>query len=452
MQLKGSWYRAYATVVPNEDNLFFPKNFLVVPFDDKVSYGVHAILGDNIIITTNNGAPNFRILSASKNELNKLHEFILESNKVIASVNQLGSDKISVKYFSEGKFNVLILDNEGNVLKNFDFPAGTSVGGFSATEDDIYATYYINSFYFPSTGFRLNLSTLDSKPIGVRKIPFNFDDFKTKYISYKSKDGTDVNMYITYNKKIALNGKNPTLINGYGGYGHVITPYFSGQNIIWLSNGGILAVPNIRGGGAQGSEWSEAGRKHNKQNAIDDFIGAAQHLIENNYTNPELLAIEGGSHGGMLVAAAMTQRPDLYKSVISKAAPLDMIRFQNYTIGTATTNLNEFGDINDSIDFEYMYKYSPYHNLNELTKYPNLLLMTGDHDTRVPPFNSYKFLAKLQNLAHPSSTFLVNITESSGHTGPDTKNDALKYKSLKYEFIFKTIGVKYQRLPAYKEH
>jgi prolyl oligopeptidase len=242
-------------------------------------------------------------------------------------------------------------------------------------------------------------------------------------------------------KDTKLNGKNPVLLYGYGGYGIPVEPNFDESTALLLLYGGILAVPNIRGGGGLGNEWALEGRNLKKQNAIDDFIGAAEYLIKENYTNSDKLVINGASHGGLLVASAMAQRPELFKAVIAEAGPYDMLRFEKFTIGAVNTNLNEFGSVENEDEFINRKSYSPLQNLKAGVSYPNLLLITGENDDRVPPLHSYKFLAALQELGDAKSLYQIYITPGSGHGGALTPKDWTDALLFKYYFLFDQLDI-----------
>lgn len=272
-------------------------------------------------------------------------------------------------------------------------------------------------------------------------IPYDISRLETRCITYKSKDGTEIPMYITCKKDLKLNGKNPVVIHGYGGYGHKVEPSYNQFISVLLLNDGVLAVPNVRGGGAYGQEWALAGRRLKKQNTIDDFIAAAEYLIEAGYTQPEKVGITGASHGGLLVAAAFVQRPDLFKAVVAEAGPYDMLRFHQYTVGGVALNLLEFGDPNNEEDYRNIRSYSPYFNLKKGVKYPNVLLITGDTDDRVPPLHTYKFLARLQELGNPESLYVMYVNKGAGHGGALTEESYGEYELFKYYFLLDQLDV-----------
>ena len=440
---KEKMFRALS-VANNDPESFFFKNFLIYPNDDSIEISVEEVFGDSVILHTNWNAPNGKVLLANVNELNKPVEIIPEYDVILISVNQLGKDKIACIYRNEGQYLVLIFDLSGKLLKKIDFPEGKKVNYlFEYDEEVSYTDFCVSSFFHPNLWYQLSLEDLTFKPSSTVSVPYDPKSLETRYVKYTSKDGTQIPMYITCLKDIELNGENPTLMHGYGGYGHTVEPYFDESKALWLLHGGVLAIPNIRGGGAEGSTWEQAGRRLKKQNAIDDFIAAAEYLIKEKYTNAEKLAINGGSHGGLLVGAAITQRPELFKAAIAEAGAFDMLRFEKFTAGSVNTNINEFGTTSNSTDFLNLKSYSPLHNIKKGTKYPNVLLTTGDHDDRVPPHHSYKFLATLQENGNPKSLYQLYIVPGAGHGGALTGKDAVDKLIFKYYFLFDQLGLRF---------
>lgn len=441
-KIKDKWYRARAIVdISNEEN-FSPQTFLITPNEQGAFYHIEAVFGDSLIIRSNLESPNNRVLICDKTKLNKVSELVPEYQDNLIEVNPLGKDKIACIYLLDGVNSVLIFNLKGELLRSIVFPKGKSVSGFYAKKDKTYSDYWIHSFFHPAIKYKLNLETLASEAAGKLLIPYKHDKLKTEYVKYKSKDGTEIPMYLTYAKDLEMNGTNPTLIHGYGGYGITLKPSYDQENIIWLLNGGILAVPNVRGGGAKGRDWADAGRGLNKQNAIDDFISAAEYLQNNQYTNPDKTAISGGSHGGMLVAAALTQRPDLYKVAIPQAGVYDMLRAEQFTVGHVATNYFEYGSVTDSLDFNNLYSYSPIHNVQKGVKYPSILVITGDNDDRVPPLHSYKFVATLQEKGSDESAYILKVNKGTGHQSALTIEDYLNDISYRYNFLFNELKVK----------
>ncbi|MTI41001.1 prolyl oligopeptidase family serine peptidase [Fulvivirga lutimaris] len=443
-EVRGRIYRALSTANMNDKGSFLLNNFLVYPNSEDIGFSAEAVKGDTIYLKTNWNAPNEKIVRANLKEKNKLEEFIPEFDVPLREFNKFGKDQFVSVYRNQGQFLALIYNKHGELLKRLDFPVGKKVNDLFENDPEAeYTDFSLSSFYHPDLSYRISLKDFSFKPIEAVYVPYKTDELETRYIHYTSKDGTQVPMYITCKKDLKLDGKNPTLIYGYGGYGIAVEPNFDKSEALWLLHGGVLAVPNIRGGGAAGDTWGEAGRRLRKQNAIDDFNAAAEYLIENNYTKPEKIVSNGASHGGLLVASAAVQRPELYKAVIAEAGVYDMLRFGKYTAGLVSTNILEFGTVTDSLDYLNLKSYSPLHLVKEGINYPNFLLITGDSDDRVPPFHTYKFLATLQEIGLRESLYHMYIVPGSGHGGALTSEDFTNKLLFKYYFLFDQLGVKF---------
>ncbi|WP_282035845.1 prolyl oligopeptidase family serine peptidase [Saccharicrinis aurantiacus] len=424
---------------------FSIKDFIIFPNKNNTLVSIEEVIGDTVLLKTNIEAPNWRIMKANINTLNDVKEIIPEYDVTLKNVNYLKSNRLACTYIKNAESFVMIFDLSGQLLKKMDFPVGKTVN-FISNEDEEnpkYAKYIVSSFYHPPLTFKISLEMLKTEAEETLFLPYNVNRIETRYVLYKSKDGTEIPMYITCLKNTKLNGKNPTLIYGYGGYGTTISPRYDAWKTAWIINGGILAVPNIRGGGALGSDWALQGRGVNKQNTIDDFIASAEYLSSEGYTNASKIAINGKSHGGLLVAAAFTQRPDLFKAVVAEAGPYDMLRCSKFTVGQASTNLIEFGNVTDSLEYKALSNYSPLHQIKEDTVYPNVLLITGDSDDRVPPLHSYKFLATLQEKGSPKSQYVMYRTHGAGHNGGLTYTDRNITQLLKYCFLYKQLNLRY---------
>lgn len=429
----------------NEDpESFFLKNFLIYPNTDSIYVSIESVLGDTILMQTNWNTPKGSVLMANINELNKPSQLVPEYDVSLREVNKLGKEHIACIYREGARNVVLIFNLKGELIRKVDFPEGKKLNHFYENSDDVlYTDFSISSFYHPPLWYQLSLKDFTFKPSESLSVPYDPNSLETRYVKYPSKDGTMIPMYITCLKSTKLNGKNPTLLYGYGGYGTTVEPRFNQSQALWLLHGGILAIPNIRGGGAEGSDWGRAGRGLNKQNAIDDFIAAAEFMKNEKYTNPEKLAIQGGSHGGLLVGAVITQRPELFKAAIAEAGAFEMLRFEQFTVGSAALNINEFGSVSNQSDFENLLSYSPLHQVKKGVAYPNVLLITGDSDDRVPPLHSYKFLAKLQANGDPKKLYHLYLIEGAGHSGALTSEtfvDVLLYKSY---FLFDQLQLRF---------
>lgn len=291
---------------------FFPKNFLIYPNQENLYLSIEHISSDSVWLITNWDAPNGKVLLADLNIPNKLTEFVPQYDIFLEDVSPLGKNKLALVYLHDGQNIALVYNYQGELLKKIDFPKGKRLRYFYETEDVTHTKFSVSSFFHPSLLYQISLQDLDFIPVEALTVPYNVSELETRYVSYPSKDGTEVSMYITCKKDLKLNGKNPVMLYGYGGYGVVVEPFYEPSIALFIAHGGILAVPNIRGGGAKGSNWASSGRRLNKQNSIDDFIGAAEYLIKEKYTQPQKMVASGASHGGLLVTAAMLQRPEFF--------------------------------------------------------------------------------------------------------------------------------------------
>jgi prolyl oligopeptidase len=330
----------------------------------------------------------------------------LESSSVVNNSFFLG-------YLKDARTEVRVHDLNGAFLRNVDLPGIGTAGGFGGKRNDKETFYSFTSFTTPATVYRYDPQAGQSTIFRQPKVDFDPTRYETKQVFYASKDGTRVPMFLTYKKGIKLDGQNPTLLYAYGGFDISLTPNFSVPNVVWLEMGGIYAQPNLRGGGEYGEEWHQAGMKLKKQNVFDDFIAAAEYLIANKYTSTPKLAIRGGSNGGLLIGACVTQRPDLFGATLPEVGVMDMLRFHKFTIGWAWTS--DYGSSDNPEDFKALYAYSPLHNLKPGTKYPPTLIATSDHDDRVVPGHSFKFAATMQADQAGPAPILIRIETKAGH-------------------------------------
>jgi prolyl oligopeptidase len=319
-------------------------------------------------------------------------------------------------------------------------PGLGNASGFEGQKNDKEIFYSYTSFTYPPTIFRYNIAKGTSTEYIKPTLAFNPADFESKQVFYPSKDGTMIPMFIVYKKGMVLNGNNPTLLYGYGGFNISLYPDFSASRMILLEKGGIYAVVNLRGGGEYGEEWHKAGMLNRKQNVFDDFIGAAEYLIQNNYTTNEKLAILGRSNGGLLVGACMTQRPDLYKVAFPGVGVLDMLRYHKFTIGYAWAS--EYGSSEDSAQFKTLLAYSPLHNVKPIS-YPATMITTADHDDRVVPAHSFKFASTLQEKIQGNNPALIRIDSKAGHGGGKPTAKQIDEWTDIYSFMLYNMGVKY---------
>jgi len=316
-------------------------------------------------------------------------------------------------YLKDARTEVRVYDLSGNFLRNVDLPGIGTAAGFGGKRKYKETFYAFTSFISPTTVYRYDPQAAKSAVFRQPKVDFDASRYETKQVFYNSKDGTRVPMFLTYKKGLKLDGQNPVLLYAYGGFDISLTPNFSVPNVVWLEMGGVYAQPNLRGGGEYGEEWHEAGMKLKKQNVFDDFIAAAEWLITNKYTSTPKLAIRGGSNGGLLIGASITQRPDLFGAALPEVGVMDMLRFHKFTIGWAWTS--DYGSSDDPAEFKALYAYSPLHNLKPGTKYPPTLIATSDHDDRVVPGHSFKFAATMQADQAGSAPVLIRIETKAGH-------------------------------------
>lgn len=330
-------------------------------------------------------------------------------------------------------------DHAGNLVREILLPGIGTASGFSGKKADKELYFTFTGYTIPTTIYKLDIVSGNATVYQQPKVQFNPADYESKQVFYTSKDGTKIPMIITYKKGIVMNGKNPTLLYAYGGFGVNITPAFRVSNIILLENGGIYAVPNIRGGGEYGLSWHEQGIKTKKQNVFDDFIAAAEYLINNKYTSHNYLALEGGSNGGLLVGAVITQRPDLAKVAFPAVGVMDMLRYHKFTAGAGWAY--DYGTSADSKEmFDYLYKYSPVHNVKPAS-YPATFITTADHDDRVVPAHSFKFAAAMQHMQQGPNPVLIRIETKSGHGAGASTRQTIEQQKDKWSFMFYNMGI-----------
>jgi prolyl oligopeptidase len=366
-------------------------------------------------------------------------EIIPEATETLTGVGVINNQFLCT-YLKDARSQVKIFGLEGAFVREIELPGIGSAGGFPGKRMDTETFYAFTSFTTPGVIYRLNLGTGQSTEYRVPQVKFNPADYETKQIFYTSKDGTRVPMFITHKKGIKLDGTNPTLLYGYGGFNISLTPGFSVGNLAWMEMGGVYAMPNLRGGGEYGQAWHQAGTKLRKQNVFDDFIAAAEWLIANGYTSSKKLAISGGSNGGLLVGACMTQRPDLFGACLPAVGVLDMLRFHKFTIGWAWTS--DYGSAENANDFVALYAYSPLHNLMPGTKYPATMITTADHDDRVVPAHSFKFAAALQAAQAGPAPTLIRIDVKAGHGAGKPTTKMIEEVADKWAFLVKELGMK----------
>ncbi|KAA3624671.1 MAG: S9 family peptidase [Flavobacterium sp.] len=400
--------------------------------------------GTKLYLATNLNAPNQKIVTvdASSPGPENLVDFLPETENVLSPSS--GGKYIFAEYMVDAVSKVFQYDMDGNLVREIELPGIGSAGGFGAKKDETELYYSFTNYVTPSSIYKYNMETGESELYRKPEIDFNPEEYESKQVFYTSKDGTKIPMIITHKKGIELNGENPTILYGYGGFNISLTPGFSITNAVWMEQGGIYAVPNLRGGGEYGKKWHDAGTKMQKQNVFDDFIAAAEYLITNKYTSKDYLAIRGGSNGGLLVGATITQRPDLMKVALPAVGVLDMLRYHTFTAGAGWAY--DYGTAEDSEEmFEYLKGYSPVHNVKEGLEYPATLITTGDHDDRVVPAHSFKFAAELQDKQSGTNPVLIRIEIDAGHgAGTPVSKTIEQYADI---FGFTLFNMGYEVLP-----
>lgn len=395
---------------------------------------------DNFLVTTNNNAPHSKLIMVNpyKPEEQNWKEIIPESKNVLQSISYVGG-KLIANYLKDANSHITVNTLQGEKLYDLELPSVGSAYGFGGKKDETEVFYTFTSFTFPATIFRYDIENNSTELFRKSDIKFNPDEYETKQVFYKSKDGTEIPLFITHKKGLTLNGDNPALLYAYGGFNVSMTPSFSVTRIPILENGGVYALACLRGGGEYGEEWHKAGMLENKQNVFDDFIAAAEYLISEKYTSSEKLAIQGGSNGGLLVGAVINQRPELFKVAIPMVGVMDMLRYHKFTIGWAWAS--EFGSSEDSTQFEYLYEYSPLHNIKSDLNYPATIITTADHDDRVFPAHSFKYAAELQEKYRGENPTLIRIETQVGHGAGTSTSKTIELFTDLWSFLFYNLDV-----------
>ncbi len=404
------------------------------------NYGFVTEEDGKFLVNTNDNAVNNRIIL-----IDPLHPartawktIIPEKPEPLAGASAAGH-KLFVTYRKDVSDHVYVFDMKGKKEREVQLPALGSANGFGGEKTDGFVFYSFTSFTFPPTIYKYDIASGKTELFRKPEVQFNPEDYETKQVFYPSKDGTKIPMFIVYKKGLELNAGNPTLLTGYGGFNISSNPGFSPSRIAWLEQGGVFCLANLRGGSEYGEKWHKAGMLEKKQNVFDDFIAAAEYLIKNKYTSNQYLAIQGGSNGGLLVGAVINQRPDLFKVAIPQVGVMDMLRFHKFTIGWNW--IPEYGTSDKPADFKYLYKYSPIHNIRAGLNYPSVLVTTADHDDRVVPAHSFKYMATLQEKYKGPNPVLIRIDVNSGHGASNLKK-ALETTADIYSFIFYSMKLK----------
>ncbi|GAA6616039.1 prolyl oligopeptidase family serine peptidase [Scytonema sp. NUACC26] len=407
-------FEASFGIIDNEDNIFYLQTDLDAPRRRAIAIDINNPQRDN------------------------WQEIIPQSEETLQSISTINNQFIA-NYLKDARTQVKIFEMTGSFVREVELPGIGSAGGFGGKRNDTETFYSFTSFTAPGTIYRYDMVSGRSQVFREPKVDFNPNEYETKQVFYNSKDGTRVPMFITHKKGIQLDGNNPTYLYGYGGFSIPLTPSFSVSSLIWMEMGGVYAIPNLRGGGEYGEDWHQAGMKQNKQNVFDDFICAAEWLIAEGYTKSAKLAIGGGSNGGLLVGACITQRPDLFGAALPAVGVLDMLRFHKFTIGWAW--IPEYGSPENPEEFQVLYAYSPLHQLKAGTVYPATMIITAESDDRVVPAHSFKFAAALQAAHSGNSPVLIRVETKAGHGAGKPTTKRIEEATDAWAFLIRTLDV-----------
>ena len=404
------------------------------PGTENKSQIIHSS-GTDFWVLTDIGAPNYRLVKVNTVNPQKTNwtEVIPEAENLLQGVNT-GGGYLFANYLEKATDRFYRLTYEGDDKTVIELPGVGSAGGFGGKEDEDKLFYVYTSFIYPPTIFEYDIEANESKPFFKPELKFDPEDYEEEQVTYISKDGTEVTMFLVHKKGLDLNGQNPTYLYGYGGFNISLSPSFSVMRLPLLENGGVYAMANLRGGGEYGEAWHQEGMLKNKQNVFDDFIAAAEYLIDEGYTSKEKLAIAGGSNGGLLVGVAMTQRPDLFAVAFPAVGVMDMLRYHKFTVGKGW--IPEYGSSEDSTMFPVLRAYSPLHNLEEGTDYPATMITTADHDDRVVPAHSFKYAAKLQASQSGERPVLIRIETDAGHGAGKPISKTIEEQADMWSFFF----------------
>lgn len=416
---------------------------LFAGFQDN--YSVINNIGDKLLVQTDAGAPNQRVILVDpKNPKKENWKDVIPEKPELLESAATGGGKLFVSYLKDVTTHVYQYSLEGNLEHEIALPALGTAFGFSGDKEDALIFYTFTSFTYPPTIYKYDIASGKSDIWQKSDVKFNPEEYETKQVFYNSKDGTKVPMFLVYKKGIKLDGNNPTLLYGYGGFNISLTPSFSTSRLILLENGGIFVMANIRGGGEYGEKWHNEGKLLKKQNVFDDFIAAAEYLIKEKYTSSSKLAIQGGSNGGLLVGACMLQRPDLYRVAFPAVGVMDMLRYHKFTVGWGWAV--EYGSSDSLENFKNLYAYSPLHNIKEGVEYPATMVTTADHDDRVVPAHSFKFIATLQERYKGNRPQLIRIDVKAGHGAGKPTSKIIEEQADIWSFMFYNMGIN----PIYK--
>ncbi len=427
-------------------NLQKQDEFVKLTTGFNYEYDVLNQVGDNLFVLTNYNAPKYKLVRINVNSLDVGNWVdVIPEKKEVLKECAIAKDKIIASYMVDAKSKLELYDLKGELLNEIELPAIGSVSDIRSSLKSNELFYTFKSFTVPPTVYKYNVETKTNEIYFEPNLTFDATPYVTKQVFYEGKDGIKIPMFIVHKKGLKLNGQNPTLLYAYGGFNASYTPYFNEDRLIWLENNGVFALANIRGGGEYGENWHRAGMRLNKQNVFDDFIAASEYLIDQEYTSPDRLAIQGGSNGGLLIGAVINQRPDLYEVAFPEVGVMDMLRFHKFTIGWLW--VDEYGSSDDSIQFENLYNYSPLHNISQDIEYPAVMVVTADQDDRVVPAHSFKYIATLQDKYSGKNPTLIRIQTKAGHSAGKPTRVKIQEATDKWAFAFYNMGVK----PVYSE-
>lgn len=426
---------------PEDLSFSLERGWKVLAKDQKARFEVRTYK-DTLLISSNQDAPRLQIFSVDGRDpaREKWKLVLKEDPEAVIEHFGVAGGKLLVSFLRNAASELALFGLDGKRVRSVKLPTLGSLTGLSGEADSDTFYYGFSSFLYAGEIFESSIKTAKTSVFAKVEVPVKPEDFDVEQVFYPSKDGTKVSMFVVKKKGLQKNGALPTLLYGYGGFNISLTPRFLGRLIPWLEEGGVYAVPHLRGGGEYGEAWHQAGMLHNKQNVFDDFVAAAEYLQREQYTNPDKLAIAGRSNGGLLVGAAMTQRPELFRAVICGVPLLDMVRY--HLFGSGKTWIPEYGDPEKAEDFEVLLAYSPYHRLTENTPYPALLMASADSDDRVDPMHARKFVARLQAAAVGERPRLLRIERNSGHGGADLRRAAVEQGVDELSFLYSELRVK----------
>ncbi len=418
------------------------KDFRILIPGFKTEAGVIDNVGDKLLVMTNDQAPDNKVvLIDPKSPASKNWQVIIpEAKDALQGVSTAGG-YLFAQYLKDASTRVYQYDETGKQIREIVLPGIGTAGGFSADKEDTSFYYNYTSFSVPSAIYQYEIASGKSTLFRETSTALDTRDFKTEQVFFQSKDGTRVPMFLTYKKGLVRDGNNPVLLYGYGGFNIPMTPGFSIQNAFFIGEGGIYAVVNLRGGSEYGEQWHEGGMLDKKQHVFDDFIAAAEYLVKERYTSSPKLAIRGGSNGGLLVGAVMTQRPELFRVALPAVGVLDMLRYHKFTVGWGWRT--EYGSADSAVQFPYLYKYSPYHNLRKGVQYPATLVTTGDHDDRVVPAHSFKFAARLQEYNAGTNPVLIRVDTDAGHGAGKPTDKQINEAADTWSFVMFNLGMSF---------